>query len=55
MFPKGKLLKTNFVRSNSETGKQVCGPPHYYTLKRNNSIVHLRTNTKKNYKEAKFK
>ena len=46
MFPKGKLLKTNFVRSNSETGKKVCGPPHYYTLKRNNSIVHLRTNTK---------
>ena len=43
---KGKLLKTNFVRSNSETGKQVSGPKHYYALKRNNSIVHLRTNTK---------
>ena len=43
---KGKLLKTNFVRSNSETGKQVSGPKHYYTLKRNNSIVHLRSKTK---------
>ena len=43
---KGKLLKTNFVRCNSETGKQVSGPKHYYALKRNNSIVHLRTKTK---------
>ena len=43
---KGKLLKTDFVRSNSQTGKKVSGPEHYYTLKRNNSIVYLRTKTK---------
>ena len=43
---KGQLLKTNIVKSLSQTRKQVSGPQHYYTLKRNNSIVHLRTKTK---------
>ena len=43
MGRKGKLVKTNKARTLSETGKQVSGPKHYYTLKRNNSIVQLRT------------
>ena len=43
MGRKGKLVRTNKARTLSETGKQVSGPKHYYTLKRNNSIVHLRT------------
>lgn len=43
MGRKGKLVKTNKARTISQTGKQVSGPKHYYTLKRNNSIVQLRT------------
>lgn len=43
MGRKGKLVRTNKARTLSETGKQVSGPKHYYTLKRNNSIVQLRT------------
>ena len=43
MGRKGKLVRTNKARTLSETGKQVSGPKHYYTLKRKNSVVHLRT------------